>query len=189
MSLRRKFLWACVVVSLGAGMEFFWFQRIIYNASPALKADVLAVFGGPHDRYVSGWRLEKQGEFRYLVFSDESMEEISAEEKVQGAPKMAEILPEPNARTTAQNARFVERLMVQYHCNSVVIVTSWWHLPRAILLMQLATCGTGTRIEGISCDIRASLPWTRPELWLEFLKVPGSLLTYFSDSRKHQAAA
>jgi uncharacterized SAM-binding protein YcdF (DUF218 family) len=144
---------------------------------------MLAAYGGLTARYEAAWSLERQGRFGYLVFSDASADFVSQMEARHGAPLRARLLMEPRARTTAQNARYVARLALAQGCTSILVVTSWWHLPRALFLTRIAFLGSGVRIAGYAVGAPSGSVWDDPRVWLECFRFWGSLLTYESDTR------
>lgn len=184
---RRRFPWGFSLIALPLGLllcQVAWFNRCFSRPRPALRADMLAVYGGLPIRYEAGWSLERQGRFGTLVFSDASADYVSQMEARHGSPLRARLLMEPRARTTAQNARYVARLALDQGCASVLIVTSWWHLPRALFLTDIAFLGSGVRVAGWAVDAPLGSAWGDPRVWLECLRFWGSLLTYESDVRR-----
>jgi len=177
----------CVsLAALAAGLlllEGAWFGTVYSRPQPALHADMLAVYGGEPGRYLAGWSVEREGRFRYLVFSDASADFVASMERKHGAPRSARLLLEPNAHTTDQNARFVAELIRDYGCRSVLVVSAWWHLPRALFLTHLALLGGGVDIAGLASDVRPARVWADPNVWLESARFWGSLLTFASDTR------
>lgn len=167
-------------------MEVVWFVLVLNRPVPPLHAGLLAVYGGKQsDRDVAGWALEKKGDFDYLAFSDAGIVFVTDWNRQFGPPKRAKILLEPDARTTAQNARFVARLIRDHDIKSVMVLTSWWHLPRALFLTKLALMGQGVRVDGIAVGSPVEQEWKEAELWMELLRFWGSLVTFDSDKRHH----
>jgi len=164
-------------------LQWAWFAWILNRPMPPLQADMLAVYGGLPERYRAGWNLEKAGNFTYLVFSDASAQSVADMRLHFGPARHAEVLLEPLARTTAENARYVARLILEHHCRTVLVVTSWWHLPRALFLTRLALLGSGVFIEGVAADEKPERAGRNEQLWLEAARFWGSLLTFPSDTR------
>jgi uncharacterized SAM-binding protein YcdF (DUF218 family) len=182
----KRHLWRGAA-ALAAGLlllEGAWFGYVFSRPRPALRADMLAVYGGETDRYEAGWDVEREGKFRYLVFSDASPALVASMEHVHGTPRSARLLLEPNAHTTDQNARYVGELVRDNGCRSLLVITSWWHLPRALMLTHLALLGSGVDIAGLASD-RPPMPvWRDPNTWMESARFWGSLLTFASDTRR-----
>lgn len=68
-----------------------------------------------------------------LVEADVIAEELS----IRGIPERA-IVRERRSRTTRQNALFVTAMLCSYRLEVTVVVTSDWHLPRALALFGRA---------------------------------------------------
>jgi hypothetical protein len=56
------------------------------------------------------------------------------------------IVCDADARTTAENAANVATLARGLGVNELVVITSWWHRPRAWLLLKVALRGCGMRL-------------------------------------------
>ena len=179
--MSAKLGWARSLGLLAA--EAAWFGWTLAQPRPAPRADLLAVYGGWPDRYEAGWDLERRGDFAYLVFSDASPDCVAGMVRSHGPARRAELLLEPRARNTSQNARYVAGIIAAKGCRSVLVVTSWWHLPRALLLTRLALLGTGVRVEGSASDDPPGPVLLDRNLWYETLRLWGSLATFTSDAR------
>lgn len=53
--------------------------------------------------------------------------------EVRGRPKASMVVLDQRAESTAENARYGMREAVRLCASHVVVVTSWWHLPRSWL--------------------------------------------------------
>ncbi len=186
----RRVAAAAGLLALPFVLEAAWFARVLATPAPPPRADLLAVYGGDYQRYASGWTLERAGTFRYLVFSDASPGFVAEMERHFGRPRRATLLLEPNARNTSQNARYVARLAEAHGCRSLMVLTSWWHLPRALFLTRLALLGRGIRVLGwplasaSAPDDRPASVLGDPRVWEEGLRLWGSLATFWSDTRR-----
>jgi len=187
MSLVRVFKRAGLGLGLVAGLvlvlQCLWFAYAWNLPQPELRAALLAVYGGKPERYESAWDVERRGTFQAMVFSDASPGFVSEMVLKNGPPRHARLLLEPRARTTAQNARYVAALIGSNRLHSVLVLTSWWHVPRALLLTRLASGGTGVKVTAMACDGGPQRQWNDPDVWLEFFRMWGSLVTYGSDTR------
>jgi uncharacterized SAM-binding protein YcdF (DUF218 family) len=74
------------------------------------------------------------------------------------------LICEARARITAENAAYVAELVRELEAREVVVVTSWWHRPRARLLFGAMLRGSGARVRVVS----AARPWS-PALLLREL--------------------
>ena len=71
---------------------------------------------------------------------------------------------DPTARTTVGNAAGVAAAVVELGAEQVVIVTSWWHAPRALALVRAALHGSGVTVRASSAPGRPPLPLLVREL-------------------------
>jgi uncharacterized SAM-binding protein YcdF (DUF218 family) len=116
--------------------------------------------------------LARQGRGDRLTVSDASSEDMASYMARFGGPGGAELLLEPYARSTDQNARLVARLAKEHGAGSVLLVTSWIHQPRSYLLLRLALLGSGIRLRMLGVGPRPSgteLPgaffWEAAKFW------------------------
>jgi uncharacterized SAM-binding protein YcdF (DUF218 family) len=142
----------------------------------APDADLLAVFGGaPEIRYLAAAKFEAQGHYKAFCFSDTSAEHMATYQKLWGPITHARVLIEPEARSTTQNAQFIARLMRRQGFKSVVVVTSWYHVPRSWVLMKLAVLGQGIEVRAVAADLAPDNFWIDPVFWQEQFKLWASL--------------
>ncbi len=183
----RAWRWAAILAAVPAAallLEAAWFVYVLGLPTPPLKADMLAVYGGSPARYESAWGLERAGDFKYLVFSDAPAGYVQGMGRRFGPPRKAQVVLEPRAHTTAQNARYVAALALPRGCRSLLVETSWWHLPRALFLTHLALLGHGVRVRGIAWRPATGPALKSAQVWTEGLRFWGSLATFESDTRR-----
>ncbi len=66
--------------------------------------------------------------------------------------RSANVVADPHARTTAENAARVAAIALRLRADELVVVTSGWHAPRARLLFLAALRGSGVRLSMASAD-------------------------------------
>ena len=147
-------------------------------AAEAPEADVIVVLGGalftgtPHwhpehnlsaagDRLLLGYKLYSLKKAPQLLYSGGPMnaqgfsEARAGAELLQqfGVPKAA-LHIETHSRTTRENAAFSMPLLRQLKARRVLLVTSSWHMRRALLNYQQAAAGAGLAIDFLPapCD-------------------------------------
>lgn len=64
---------------------------------------------------------------------------------------------DPTARTTVGNATGLAAALVELEAERVVVVTSWWHAPRARVLVRAALRGSGITVQASSAPGRPPL--------------------------------
>lgn len=141
-----------------------------------LFADVVVVYGGGLARVPAGFRVAHEVGARWLVFSG-SEEEIRFEKGrlEYRMPRSWSIRVVGGAYTTDQNARTVVPVLKELRIRSAVLVTSWYHMPRAYFLTRLYLLGSGITLD---CGPAESVPagwWRRAELVRELPRFWGSL--------------
>lgn len=115
---------------------------------PLKKADAVVVISGGWasknqlgkstlERYQYGLKLFQKNYSKYLLLSGGNLkgtpseaEEMAEMAITDGFPNES-IIIEGNSETTWENALFVKRLLLERHLNSVILVTSPYHMLRA----------------------------------------------------------
>lgn len=106
-------------------------DRFPLSAFP--KPDSIAgiiVLGGSHARVIEGFRLAREYAYAKLLLTGASPED-DAYAEAHALPH-GRLIIEPNAKTTFQNAIFSRRLLRPSRFEKWIIVTSAFHMPRAI---------------------------------------------------------
>jgi len=144
------------------------------QVEPLVRSDAIVVISGDEaqSRYRDGVRLYRAGWAPALIFSGatydgsfsnaEAMRAMAVEE---GIPPAA-ILVEPDGEDTYGNAVGTRNLMVKRGMHSAILVTSPYHLQRAVLTFRGVFAGTDIRIVGRSApdgEWRKMYWWVRPE--------------------------
>ncbi len=137
--------------------------------------DLVAVFGGTDDRVRSGLAWCRLGGGRAFVLSDAGPDELEDFFNAYGRPGHARVIPEPYARTTDENARLSGRIARREGFRNVLLVTSWYHIPRSYLLLRLELAGSGIRVATLSAEAPPRGFLRERIFWLEYLKFWGSL--------------
>jgi uncharacterized SAM-binding protein YcdF (DUF218 family) len=152
----------------------------VYHAPSSVNnADMLVIYGGSYPRYEAGLQAERQGQYKYLVFSDMRPADVAAFFKRHGLPRHAEILPEPEARSTTQNAYYSVRLARRHGVQTMVVATDWYHLPRALALTHLAIGFSGPKVQGLLLNPAPAQWWRSRVYWAEYVKLWGSLVSWW----------
>ena len=80
----------------------------------------------------------------------------------------AHLVRRDRASRTADSAVAAARMAEELDADEILVVTSWWHRPRAQLLTRMALPGRGIRVEGAG----ARGPWSVWQLVREALCFP-----------------
>lgn len=98
------------------------------NEKP-VKSDVIIVLSGDNDRLEKGIELYKKGYASHLILSNGQENNFYHQAKESGIPEDSIIL-ENHATSTTENAKFTKRLMMNYHFQSAIVVSSNYHMKR-----------------------------------------------------------
>jgi uncharacterized SAM-binding protein YcdF (DUF218 family) len=141
---------------------------------PLAPSDVIVVISGDEAlaRYRDGIRLYEAGWAPRLLFSGATWDGSHSNAEVMkglavadGVPENA-ILIDPNGDDTYGNAVFTRDLMLTHGLRSAILVTSPYHLQRAVLTFRGVFEGTGIRVIGRSApdgEWRKTNWWMQPE--------------------------
>ena len=110
-----------------------------------VHGDLIAVFAGGGDRFKRGIALAREGAAPSIVVSPANPKSLSNLKKHLAGTE-CRIIEEAKAATTCENAYYVAKIIRRNDFKSVILVTSWWHMPRSYLLLWLALAGTGVKI-------------------------------------------
>jgi len=170
--LARMILAWIAVAILGQVLLFGWVvMSIRENRVPSGNAVV--VYGGDSARIPAGFRVAEKVSARWIFFS--GSEEAAIREGRRRMPRGCSVRIVGEAYTTDQNARTVVPVLKKLKIRSAVLVTSWYHLPRAYFLTRLYLLGSGITLDMASADSVPAEWWKRPDLLREFPRFWGSL--------------
>jgi uncharacterized SAM-binding protein YcdF (DUF218 family) len=127
--------------------EFAFFAGMTRSAPALQKADLIAVFTGDKGRVEEGFQLANRGYSPDLVISRASSQTLGRFKKKLETSNTFDCVVEDASRTTFENALHTKRIMSGHGMRSVILVTSWDHMPRAYLLLSMLTHGSNVRIQ------------------------------------------
>jgi uncharacterized SAM-binding protein YcdF (DUF218 family) len=133
-----------VLVLLIEGIYFF---KILHSDPAITKTDAIVIFNGAKERIEAGCNLARLGYAPYLIISPADSKKISAYQRKYTVPLSVNIIKEDKARTTFENALYCKRIIKHHQFNSIVLVTSDYHMPRSYLLMKIFLTGSGINIQ------------------------------------------
>jgi uncharacterized SAM-binding protein YcdF (DUF218 family) len=127
-------------------IEFAFFLGTVHPDPVREKADMIAVFTGEGARIEHGFDLANQDFGSILLISRASDQSLKRYEKRLKRATF-ECIAEDEARNTFENALYTKRIMRERGVHSIILVTSWDHLPRSYLLLRILTLRSGVRIQ------------------------------------------
>ena len=139
---------------------------------PLETSDAIIVISGDEAlaRYRDGIRLYRAGWAPRLIFSGAAWDGGHSNADVMRSLALAEGVPDsaimvdPSADDTYGNAVNTRDLMIAHGLNSAILVTSPYHLQRAVLTFRGVFEGTGIRVIGRSAPDGA---WRKTNWWLQ----------------------
>jgi len=177
-----------LVISLFIGLSillgqftwtFFEWRVDFLGRCPVMgPPSLLVIYGGDQERIEFGLKLERRCAFDYFCVSDSTLRELQPIFTRWGKPLHAQLLLEPEARSTTQNARYIARLVRRRKIASVALVTDWSHMPRALFIQKLALFGEGVTVYPVQSSVVPQGFWHTRVFWKETAKFWGSLFTW-----------
>ena len=140
-------LYFCLTVVLVLLIEGIYFFQILHSEPAITKADAIVVFSGSKERIEAGCKLARLGYAPYLIISPADSKKISAYQRKYTLPLSVNIIKEDKARTTFENALYCSQIIKHHKFNSIVLVTSDYHMSRSYLLMKIFLTGSGINIQ------------------------------------------
>lgn len=117
------------------------------GTSPARPPRPIPEMGSSGDRVIYAAYLFKHGVAPHLLISSGRIEWLDTQESptqdmlflldMLGIPKEAVWL-EDQSRNTYENAIFSQKILAEYNIQRIVLVTSAWHMPRAVGVFEKA---------------------------------------------------
>ncbi len=144
---RKKIFQATIILiaSLFIGEFSLFIHFIRFNNRKKIHADLIAVFAGSTLRVKEGISLARTGAAHTLVVSPANQKKLlNLKKQLKGIN--CHVIPEPNAVSTCENAYYVAKIVKRNNFKSVILVTSWWHMPRSYLLFRLSLLGDNVEI-------------------------------------------
>jgi uncharacterized SAM-binding protein YcdF (DUF218 family) len=176
---RRALLWIAGLCGLLLSVQLLVYACLLRSGlSGGLPAacDLFVVFGGGGARVERAFALSRQVASKAFVLSDTSKDGVLAYSRAFGPPGPGQILYEPMARSTDENAYNVAAIVKERHFTDILLVTSWYHIPRAAILLRLELFASGASVHLCSTEPMPRDWWREGILEVEVLKLWGSLL-------------
>src|ERR1700690_4349407 len=139
---------------------------------PAASCKALLVYGGVMGRSVEGLSLANKAHVP-LFISDSFGGPKDFEQKI--GLSHVPVTVDHFARTTDQNARNAVKFLKKGNYQKALLVTSWFHMPRALFLTRLYLIGSGITVDPAYFESIPSHYWTNPDFWAEIVRFWGSL--------------
>lgn len=153
----RKPLVKCILILVSIFLLIATIQTgtAIYfsKSEPELKpADLIVVFPGDSQRIGAGIQLIKEGlsnNFMVIGLTENSLRQIVSK---NDGPATAIILPGGKSRSTFEDTHQTVKTVKAHNMQSIIVVTSSYHLPRALFLLKLhlKISGSNAEVQGFA---------------------------------------
>jgi uncharacterized SAM-binding protein YcdF (DUF218 family) len=132
-----------LLVGLGAliAAQAIYFAVMLNGTDDVSPSEAIVVFRGTEARIAAGYNLARQGVAPLIMISPSSEKLRRARDRRYGLPEGVAHLIEERARTTMENAWQAARIIKERGLTSVTLVTSDYHMPRSLFLMELFLLG------------------------------------------------
>lgn len=139
MNIVKAFITLCVMglVVIAALFIDFTYKTFSYRQSTQ-KADAIVVLAGGKGRVEEGVRLfiASRAEFLFFVGVDPSVRKSDLYRPKRGDPSAKNVFLEKSSRNTIENSIFGRNVIVESGVQSVILITSRYHLKRASILFR-----------------------------------------------------
>ncbi len=139
MKMLKAFLSLLVLALLMLTALFIDFTYKTFSARPRiLEADAIVVLAGGKGRIEEGIRLfrEKRANKLFLIGVDPVVRKSELYHQKPGDPTPDNVILEKSSRNTLENAIYARDLLVENKVNSILLITSRYHLKRASILFR-----------------------------------------------------
>jgi uncharacterized SAM-binding protein YcdF (DUF218 family) len=129
-----------------AVFETGFFLYILNHDATLQKADLITVFGGREGRTREAYKLVEQGYAENLMISPANIKQLQIFDRHYGTGIEFKKIIEKKARTTFENALYLKRTISNAGYKSLILVTSWDHIPRSFLLLKIMLFNSDVQI-------------------------------------------
>jgi len=141
MNVIKAFITLVVILLVAIAALFidFTYKTFSYRQS-TVKADAIVVLAGGKGRVDEGVRLyrERRAAYLFLVGVDPSVRKSDLYRPRPGDPSADGVILERASRNTLENAIFGREVILNRQVNSVLLITSRYHMKRSAILFRNA---------------------------------------------------
>lgn len=158
-------LWVlpAVIAFLGIAQGVF-FLNLLCGSSRIAPADAIVCFEGMEGRAGAAFRLADLALAPNLVISPASAQRLEHYDRVFRPVGRFDRIMETKARTTFENALFTRKIIREHGFDTLILVTSWYHMPRSYLLLKAMLMGDDVTIQ----TYRVPTGKLKPENWYRY---------------------
>lgn len=168
------FSFLCIVaaIQIGATINFS------NSKTKLVPADLVVVFPGEQHRIKTGIMVIKNDSVQRFMIISETQEDLQKLLSQNNVPASVNPLPGGKSRSTFEDVYQTVKTMKENQLNSVIVVSSSYHLPRALFLLKvyLTISGQDVHIQGYSTGLISRGNITFKQYRIEVIKFWGSLV-------------
>ncbi len=145
--IRRSIAILFIISFIFIIIECICFYKVLSERPFLEKADLIAVFMGDAGRAEYGYKLANSGLTKHLTFSPAKSENLRLMENQFGElDHDISLIIEEKARTTFENVLYLKKIANDKGFKSIILVTSFYHMPRSYLLLRTMLYGSDIKI-------------------------------------------
>ena len=151
--MKKLIITVTVIVALVASIALLQVGAAVYFSQaevPLKKADLVIVFPGEKGRVKIGCQLVRDGFAENLMVTNDTSSKLRSLMRKEGVPEEISALPSGASRSTFEDAYNSAQTIKNNEFTSVILITSWYHLPRAYFLLKGLLAVTGKKVS-IQC--------------------------------------
>ncbi len=134
-----------------AEFGYFGYIYVAQGGRQPVQADLLVVFPGGRARAAKGWELARRKQARLFTIAGAGRTVYRNYAGEFGPlPKNVGVLRTASSKTTFEDALAVRGAVGQRRLDSILLVTSSYHLPRAYLMLRLQFPGVPLQTLAVS---------------------------------------
>ena len=126
--------------------QAIFFLRVFSQPRHLEPADLIVSFEGTEERAHTAYQLADLNYAPAVAISPANKNKLALYDRRFQPKRHFQKIMETQARTTFENALYTSRIIRKHKFKSVILVTSWNHIPRSKFLLRLMLIGAGTRI-------------------------------------------
>ncbi len=145
--LRTLLLLILALTGLVAIIQISAFFLLADNTKNLSAADLLIAFPGEKEREAAFWALAAQGLAPNLAIINSTAKRLKNKAEENQIDKSVNLLDGGKSRSTFEDAFVAAEIIRKNNFNSVILVTSSYHMPRALFLLKAHLLGLGMKVD------------------------------------------
>ncbi len=145
--LGKLLLFAAALILLVALAQFSAFYLLADNTKTLHQADIIIIFPGGKEREQTAWTLAEQGLAPNLIVINSTSNRLKNKAEKYEIDEQLRLLGGGTSRSTFEDVYVAVESIRQHSFNSAILVTSSYHMPRALLLLKMHLLAQGMKVD------------------------------------------